>query len=132
MSNNDDPIVVTIEQWTVHRAWRGDSVQRWTTVRNSSPIGQMFETRQEAVDFATRFRWTIVPGPDDAPELNLNAREVGMLLAGLRLLQEQQDRLPPMIADILDEGAPDGVPDTEIDALCEAINFGWVARRRRA
>lgn len=59
----------------------------------------------------------------------LTRREIGILLAGLRLLQEQAHALPEPIADILYEGAPDGADPIEIDALCEAINFGRFERR---
>jgi hypothetical protein len=64
-------------------------------------------------------------------ELPLTDREVAYLLAGLRLLQEQHTMLPIDIANILHDGAPDGADLVEIDALCEAINFGRVRRIAR-
>jgi hypothetical protein len=55
-----------------------------------------------------------------------DTREVAAILAGLRLLQENQHRLPERIEDIYtNSGEIDDPLDlAEIDVLCERINLG--------
>ena len=53
----------------------------------------------------------------------LNHRELSVVLAGLRLLQEQRG-LPDLTWDILtDCSSENPLKDDEINALCQRINF---------
>lgn len=54
----------------------------------------------------------------------LEAENLNAILAGLRLLQAQYDRLPADIATILDNcGENEPLDEDAIDDLCERINI---------
>lgn len=55
-------MIVTIELWTVHRAWLGDQVMQWAIVHNRSPL-MHFETRDEAEQQARHFGWRVAEDP---------------------------------------------------------------------
>lgn len=56
-------------------------------------------------------------------KIKINDKERDAILAGLRLLQENSENLPPMIGDIYTNcGEHSGLSFGEIDHLCEKIN----------
>jgi len=61
--------------------------------------------------------------------MKLNKREMALILAGLRLLQQQLTSgdgarsLPPGIEDILTDSDMENCPPERIDRLCEKINL---------